>query len=110
MHFYAPIVLAPHSEQTIYALVCTGTPQQVNEQIQEFHSAPEVLTSLIQEDSDDSKKRILADGKNTNSDIAYYNQHYYLTLFTLFIPKDNISDTLHPEKTGIVFIHGILAS
>ena len=61
--FLRPIVLAPHSEQTIYALVCTGTPQQVNEQIQEFHSAPEVLTSLIQEDSDDSKKRILADGK-----------------------------------------------
>ncbi|MEI3487472.1 MAG: hypothetical protein V8R12_21995, partial [Bacteroides faecis] len=61
--FLHPIVLAPHSEQTIYALVCTGTSQQVNEQIQKFQSTPETLTSLIQKDSNNSEDRIFADGK-----------------------------------------------
>ena len=61
--FLRPIVLAPHSEQTIYALVSTGSLQQVNEQIQKFHSTPETFISLIQKDLNNSKDRILADGK-----------------------------------------------
>ena len=61
--FLRPIVLPPHSEQTIYALICTGTHEQVNGQIQKFHAAPETLISLIQEDSTNSEHLILPDGK-----------------------------------------------
>ena len=61
--FLRPIVLAPQSEQTIYALVCTGTSQQVKEQIQKFHTSPKDFTALIQKETDASEKRILAEGK-----------------------------------------------
>ncbi|WP_444104367.1 MGH1-like glycoside hydrolase domain-containing protein [Bacteroides sp.] len=44
-------------------MVCTGNSQQVNEQIQKFHSTPEVLNSLIQKDSNTSEDKIVVDGK-----------------------------------------------
>lgn len=61
--FLRPIVLAPQSEQTLYALVCTGTSQQVNEQLQNFHATPERFTSQIQTDSTNNGNSILADGQ-----------------------------------------------
>lgn len=62
--FLRPIVLKPHSEQTLYALVCTGTSeQQVNKHIQKFHAVPESFIAQIQKDSTKSKDMILADGK-----------------------------------------------
>lgn len=61
--FLRPIVLAPQSEQTLYALICTGTSNQVDKQLQKFHTSPEVFTSQIQTDPTGSVNRILADGK-----------------------------------------------
>lgn len=61
--FLRPIVLAPQAEQTLYALVCTGTSQQVSEQIQNFHATPEAFISQIRPDSTATKKPILSEGK-----------------------------------------------
>lgn len=61
--FLRPIVLAPHSEQTFYALVCTGTAKQVGSQIEEFHVSPESFISLIRKDKDSPEEKILAEGK-----------------------------------------------
>lgn len=61
--FLRPIVLAPQAEQTLYALVCTGTSQQVSEQIQNFHATPEAFISRIRPDSTAAKKPVLSEGK-----------------------------------------------
>lgn len=61
--FLRPIVLAPETEQTLYALVCTGTSQQINEQIQNFHTSPETFIAQIRRDSPDAENKILSEGK-----------------------------------------------
>lgn len=61
--FLRPIVLAPQSEQTLYALICTGSSQQVKEQLEAFHTSPDAFTSLIPKDPVDSENKILAEGK-----------------------------------------------
>ncbi len=93
--FLRPIVLAPQSEQTIYALVCTGTSQQVKEQVQQFHNSPESFTSLIPTDNAGSGNKVLAEGKKYAfgqqllqsallSNIVYpvYTQGEYIRHFT----------------------------
>lgn len=94
--FLRPIVLAAHSERTLYALVCTaGTSEQVDEQIQKFHDSPTIFTSRVQMNSADSGNIILADGKKYEfgnrllqsallSNIVYpvYTQGQYIRHFT----------------------------
>ncbi len=94
--FLRPIVLAPNSEQTVYALICTGSSQQqVGEQIQKFHTAPESFTSLIKTGATGSGSRMLEEGKKYAfgqrllqsallSNIVYpvYTQGEYIRHFT----------------------------
>ena len=94
--FLRPIVLAPQSEQTLYALVCTSkTAQQVDEELQKFHASPAAFTSLIQKDNTDSPDRLLPEGKKFAfgqqllqaallSNIVYpvYTQGQYIRHFT----------------------------
>lgn len=61
--FLRPIVLVPHSEQTLYALVCTGDYQQVSKQIQDFHATPETFISQVQPETEGSEQMILAEGE-----------------------------------------------
>lgn len=46
--FLRPVVLAPHSEQTLYMLVCTGSREKVRQDLELFHSTPEKFVSLAQ--------------------------------------------------------------
>ncbi|NDV64131.1 MGH1-like glycoside hydrolase domain-containing protein [Bacteroides sp. 224] len=61
--FLRPIVLAPHSEQTIYALICTGTSEQVSEGIRAFHATPDHFISQAEGDSTQSEEKTLTEGK-----------------------------------------------
>ncbi len=46
--FLRPIILSPHSDTTLYAMVCTGTKKQVEEHIQNFHSNPNEIKTNIE--------------------------------------------------------------
>lgn len=43
--FLRPVVLEPQSEQTVYMLVCSGSKEQVKQELQDFHSAPDKLVA-----------------------------------------------------------------
>ena len=45
--FLRPVVLEPDSEQTIYMLVCTGDKEQVQQELQSFHSTPDKLIAQV---------------------------------------------------------------
>lgn len=62
--FLRPIVLAPHSEQTIYTLVCTGSREQVSKAIQDFHASPQAFISQAQSrDASRTEEKILPGGE-----------------------------------------------
>lgn len=108
--FLRPIVLAPHSEQTIYALVCTGTSKQVNEQIEKFHSTPEAFISSIPKDSNNLGKRILSNGKKYEFGHRLLQSALLSNIVYPVHTQGQYTDILRPARIGIVFIHGIPVS
>lgn len=93
--FLRPIVLAPHSEQTLYTLVCTGSREQVKKEMDAFHSSPEVLISQAQSRFVQPDKKVLPGGEKYRlsqrllqaallSNVVYpvYTQREYIRHFT----------------------------
>lgn len=60
--FLRPIVLAPCSEQTLYMLVCTGSREQVKQEVRHFHDSPETLIAQTLLQSGKTDERILPGG------------------------------------------------
>lgn len=61
--FLRPIVLSPRSEQTVYALLCTGSAQGVEQQMTRFHQTPEVYTAQAAPQPDEMETSTLPAGK-----------------------------------------------
>ncbi len=53
--FLRPIVLAPKSEQTLYTLLSTGSKEQVAQDMQDFHAAPEKIIAEVRVPADTDK-------------------------------------------------------
>ena len=45
--FLRPVVLEPNSEQTMYMLVCTGSKEQVKQELLDFYSSPNKLVTQV---------------------------------------------------------------
>ena len=94
--FLRPVVLAPHSEQTLYMLVCTGSREKVRQDLELFHSTPEKFVSLAQSQQPvKPEETLLPGGKKYNfghqllqaallSNVVYpvYTQKEYIRHFT----------------------------
>lgn len=50
--FLRPVVLKPHSEESVYMLVCSGDKEQVHRQLAAFHSAPESFVTQTRQDNE----------------------------------------------------------
>ena len=62
--FLRPVVLEPDSEQTIYMLVCTGDKEQVQQELQSFHSTPDKLIAQVKStEGAKSKDKVLPGGE-----------------------------------------------
>ena len=94
--FLRPVVLEPDSEQTIYMLVCTGDKEQVQQELQSFHSTPDKLIAQVKStEGAKSKDKVLPGGEkyllgnrllqaSLLSNIVYpvYTQKEYIRHFT----------------------------
>lgn len=94
--FLRPVVLEPDSEQTIYMLVCTGDKEQVQQELQSFHSIPDKLIAQVKStEGAKSKDKVLPGGEkyllgnrllqaSLLSNIVYpvYTQKEYIRHFT----------------------------
>lgn len=93
--FLRPIVVAPNSEQTLYSLICTGSKEQVQENIESFHSSPDKLISEIKDRYSKPTYDYLAEGEKYRfgqkmlqaavlSNIVYpvYTQRQFIRHFT----------------------------
>lgn len=93
--FLRPVVLEPNSEQTIYMLVCTGSKEQVKQELLDFHSTPDKLIAQANSGDVEPEDRILPAGERyllgnrllqaaLLSNVVYpvYTQKEYIRHFT----------------------------
>ena len=92
--FLRPVILQPNSEQTVYALVCTGEKASVEAMIKTFHQSPDQWVNSVNRQSD-KKQIILPEGEKYSfgrqllqasllSNVVYpvYTQKEYIRHFT----------------------------